>query len=169
MIETLVSAKIDIEKVHEDSKLPAFTRDGDACMDCYADERVEIPGFDLNVGLGRAMVPLGFKIALPKGWEALVRPRSGLALKEGLTILNSPGTVDENYRGEVCAIVVNTQVKPRVVEKGERICQLAIRPVYGNNSFGDITGKSCGVTWNVVDKLNETNRGEAGFGSSGKV
>ena len=87
-----------------------------------------------------------------------------MALKEGLTILNSPGTVDENYRGEVGAIVVNTTVKPYSVKQGDRICQLAIRPVY------DATrpGCSCGVIWNVVEELDETIRGEEGFGSSGK-
>ena len=151
---------IDIKKETNDSKLPAFSREGDACMDCYADEDVTIPGFDLEKGLGRASVPLGFRIALPKGMEALIRPRSGLALKEGLTILNSPGTIDENYRGEVRAIVLNTTSKAYNVKKGDRICQLAIRQIM-------CSSKST-IEWNVVSELDETNRGEDGFGSSGK-
>lgn len=164
-----ILARISIARVHEDSKLPVFTRAGDACMDCFADAEVTIPGFDPEKGFGRAMIPLGFKLALPKGWEAQIRPRSGLAWKEGITVLNTPGTIDENYRGEVCAIMLNTQVKSRKVEKGERICQLAVRPIYGTGStVGDLVGKSCGVVWNLLDELDETNRGENGFGSSGK-
>lgn len=163
-----IDCRINVVKINEDSKLPAFSRDGDACMDCFADKEVTIPGFTLEKGLGRALVPLGFKLALPKGWEALIRPRSGLALKEGLTILNSPGTIDENYRGELGAIVCNTTTKEYVVKKGERICQLAIRPIYGSGHNIDFTNKSCGVLWNEVAELDETNRGEGGFGSSGK-
>lgn len=163
-----INCKIDVVKINEDSNLPAFSRDGDACMDCFADKEVTIPGFTLEKGLGRALVPLGFKLALPKGWEALIRPRSGLALKEGLTILNSPGTIDENYRGEVGAIVCNTTAKDYTVKKGDRICQLAIRPIYGASHRVDFTNKSCGVVWHEVTELDETNRGEGGFGSSGK-
>ena len=158
---------IDIKKETNDSKLPAFSREGDACMDCYADEDVTIPGFDLEKGLGRASVPLGFRIALPKGMEALIRPRSGLALKEGLTILNSPGTIDENYRGEVCAIVLNTTSKAYNVKKGDRICQLAIRPILGVD-LDNLTNKSFEVKWDEKEELDETNRGTEGFGSSGK-
>lgn len=151
---------IDIKKETNDSKLPAFSREGDACMDCYAREGITIPGFTLEYGLGRALVPLGFRVALPKGIEALIRPRSGLALKEGITILNSPGTIDENYRGEVCAIVLNTTSKAYNVKKGDRICQLAIRQA--------VCSSKSPIEWNVVSELDETNRGEDGFGSSGK-
>ena len=147
--------KVEILKIKEDSKLPAYSRDGDACMDCYADEDTTIPEFIPGVGCGRGLVKLGFKIALPSGWEAQVRPRSGLALKSGITILNTPGTIDENYRGEVGAIVLNTTSAPFVVKKGDRICQMAIAP----------TTK---IEWNEVETLSETNRGEGGFGSSGK-
>jgi dUTP pyrophosphatase len=151
---------IDIKKETNDSKLPAFSREGDACMDCYADKDVTIPGFSIYSGLGRALVPLGFRIALPKGMEALIRPRSGLALKEGLTILNSPGTIDENYRGEVGAIVVNTTAQSYTVKRGDRICQLAIRQI--------MCSSKSPIEWNVVPELDKTNRGEGGFGSSGK-
>lgn len=165
--KTVLYAKIAIKRLNEDAKLPAYSRSGDACMDCYADKDITIPGFDLEKGLGRASVPLGFAIALPKGWEAQVRPRSGLALKEGLTILNSPGTIDENYRGEVCAIVCNTTSKAYNVKKGDRICQLAIRPILGVD-LDNFTNKSFEVKWDEKEELDETNRGTEGFGSSGK-
>lgn len=148
---------INVVKIHEDSKLPAFSREGDACMDCYADIDVTIPPFTLENGAGRTLVPLGFKISLPHGFEALVRPRSGLALKNGITILNTPGTIDENYRGEVGAILVNTTATPFEVKKGDRVCQLAIRPIFVTI-----------INLREVEKLDETNRNENGFGSSGK-
>ena len=167
--KTVLYAKIAIKKLNANAKLPTYSRSGDACMDCYADKDVTIPGFTLENGLGRASVPLGFAIALPKGWETLVRPRSGLALKEGLTILNTPGTIDENYRGEVCAIVCNTTAKAYNVKKGDRICQLAIRPILGVDlNHLTITNKSFEVMWDEKEELDETNRGTEGFGSSGK-
>lgn len=146
-------------KTSEKSKFPYTKREGDACMDCYASKEVTIPGFKPLEGLGRAMVPLGFKMKLPEGWEAQVRPRSGMAINDGLTILNTPGTVDENYTGEVCAIVLNTTAKDYIVKEGDRICQLAIRPTGLLNTE---------VVFKEVEELEETNRGEAGFGSSGK-
>lgn len=156
-MENKFEATIPVVKVREDSILPAFSREGDACMDCYADIDTVIPPFTVENGAGRALVPLGFKLALPHGTEALVRPRSGLALKNGITVLNTPGTIDENYRGEVGAILVNTTATPFEVKRGDRVCQLAIRP--------------CGITnviWDEVKELDETNRNEGGFGSSGK-
>lgn len=152
-----LTAVIPVVKTHEDSKLPAFSRDGDACMDCYADVDAVIPPFTVENGAGRALVPLGFKMELPHATEALVRPRSGMAFKDGITVLNTPGTIDENYRGEVGAILVNTTTKPFEVKRGDRVCQLAIRPCV-------ITE----VSWKEVAELGETNRGAGGFGSSGK-
>lgn len=151
---SLHTLKIDICKVDETSKLPIFSRQGDACMDCFAREDVTI------LGNSHSLVPLGFKIALPRNWEALIRPRSGLALKQGVTILNSPGTIDENYRGEVGAILHNTQSSPIRFECGDRVCQLAIRPCY--------TLGVEAIEWNELEQLDSTTRGEAGFGSSGK-
>lgn len=168
-----LKAKIAIKKLTADAKLPAYSRSGDACMDCYADKEVVIPKLTLENGVGRALVPLGFALELPKGWEALVRSRSGLALKEGVVVLNSPGTVDENYRGEVAAIMGNTSGKDYVVKKGDRICQLAIRPILGvdldmKDCLHSFTDNSFEVEWDEKEELDETNRGAEGFGSSGK-
>ena len=150
-------------KTTEDAKLPELSREGDACLDAFANEDVEVPGFDPEVGLGTAKVPLGFKVELIPGWEMQVRPRSGKAINDGITILNSPGTIDENYRGEVCALILNTRVKPYKITKGDKICQLAIRPITPSKGRADLE-----VTWKEVKELNPTLRGEAGFGSSGK-
>jgi dUTP pyrophosphatase len=159
-----IGFKVDFQKVNEDSRIPEYSRLGDAAMDCYADKDVTVPGFTLEEGCGRALVPLGFKMALPLGWETQIRPRSGLALKNGITILNTPGTIDENYRGEVGAILLNTTTKPFEVKKGDRVCQMVVNPLGGNVS----SDASFIVMPNVVTELDETNRGEGGFGSSGK-
>lgn len=157
---------MNVVKTTEDAKLPEYSREGDACLDAFANEDITVPGFDPEVGLGTAKVPLGFKVELLPGWEMLVRPRSGKAINDGITILNSPGTVDENYRGEVCALILNTRVKPYKISKGDKICQLAVRPIA---TMSDAPfGFDFKVMWKEVAKLNETTRGEAGFGSSGK-
>ena len=104
--------------------------------------------------LGRAIVKTGLYIALPIGFEAQVRPRSGLAAKKGVTVLNSPGTVDADYRGEIGVILINLSNVDFIVNDGERIAQL-------------IVAKHERANWKEVDFLNETNRGEAGFGSTG--
>jgi len=103
----------------------------------------------------RAMVPTGLTIALPAGYEAQVRPRSGLAAKHGITCLNSPGTVDADYRGEVKVILINLGPEPFVIQRGERIAQMVIAPVTQ-------------ATWDVVATLSETARGAGGFGSTGR-
>lgn len=103
----------------------------------------------------RAMVPTGLSIALPEGFEAQIRPRSGLAAKHGLTCLNSPGTIDADYRGEVKVILINLGQEPFVVRRGERIAQMVIAPV----TRGD---------FKVVASLDETARGAGGFGSTGR-
>ncbi len=104
--------------------------------------------------LDRAIVPTGLFIELPIGYEAQVRPRSGLAAKKGITVLNSPGTVDADYRGEIGVILVNLSHEDFVVENGERIAQLVI-------------AKHERAEWIAVDVLSETSRGEGGFGSTG--
>ena len=104
--------------------------------------------------LGRVLVPTGLSIALPEGYEAQVRPRSGLAAKKGVTVLNAPGTVDADYRGEIRVILVNLSDQDFLVEPGERIAQLVI-------------ARHERVEWDEVGKLDETERGAGGFGSTG--
>jgi len=103
----------------------------------------------------RRLVPTGLRIALPEGYEAQVRPRSGLALKHGITLLNTPGTIDADYRGEIGVIMVNLSTEPFTVEDGERIAQLVI-------------ARYEQAEWQEIDVLDETERGEGGFGHTGK-
>ena len=105
--------------------------------------------------LERKLIPTGLYMALPAGYEAQVRPRSGLALKKGITVLNSPGTIDADYRGEVCVILVNLSSEPFVVEDGERIAQMVI-------------ARHEQAEWQEVQVLSDTERGAGGFGHTGK-
>ena len=105
--------------------------------------------------LQRCLVPTGIFMALPKGFEAQVRPRSGLAIKKGIGVLNSPGTIDADYRGEVCVILVNLSSEDFVIEDGERIAQMVI-------------ARYEQAEWQEVDVLDETERGAGGFGHTGK-
>ncbi|HPQ07717.1 MAG TPA: dUTP diphosphatase [Bacteroidia bacterium] len=106
--------------------------------------------------LERQLIPTGLYIALPEGYEAQIRPRSGLALKHGITVLNSPGTIDADYRGEIKVILINLSNTPFVINDGERIAQMII-------------AKHEVVEWEAVEELDETSRGEGGFGSTGKI
>jgi dUTP pyrophosphatase len=128
--------------------LPEYASEGAAGMDLRAAE-----GFVLGP-LERRSVGTGLRIALPAGFEAQIRPRSGLASRHGLTMVNSPGTVDSDYRGEVRVLMVNLGDAPVEVAAGDRIAQLVVAPVSR-------------VRWDVVDELPETARGTAGFGSTG--
>lgn len=105
--------------------------------------------------LGRALIPTGLHIELPEGYEAQIRARSGLALKRGLTMLNSPGTIDSDYRGEIKCIVINLSDEHQTIEPGERIAQMII-------------ARYEQITWQEVDILVETNRNGGGFGSTGR-
>ena len=105
--------------------------------------------------LQRVLVPTGLFIALPAGYEAQVRPRSGLALKHGITVLNTPGTIDADYRGEICVILVNLSDQPFEVVPGERIAQMVV-------------ARHEQVEWEQVEELDDTQRGAGGFGSTGK-
>jgi dUTP pyrophosphatase len=133
--------------------LPAYETADAAGMDL----RAAVPdGEPLTLAPGhRAMVPTGLTIALPAGHEAQVRPRSGLAAKHGVTCLNSPGTIDADYRGEVKVILINHGQEPFVIKRGERIAQMVIAPV----TRGELK---------VVSSLDETQRGAGGFGSTGR-
>ncbi|WP_068084513.1 dUTP diphosphatase [Polycladidibacter stylochi] len=132
-------------------------------LDLPAYESSQAAGMDLRAALrtpitiapnGRALVATGLKLAIPEGFEGQVRPRSGLAIKHGITVLNSPGTIDSDYRGEVSVILVNFGSEPFVIEHGMRIAQLVIAPVQQ-------------VKLSLVSSLSDTQRGEGGFGSSG--
>ncbi len=133
--------------------LPAYETADAAGMDL----RAAVPeGEPLTLAPGhRAMVPTGLTIALPAGHEAQVRPRSGLAAKHGVTCLNSPGTIDADYRGEVKVILINHGQEPFVIKRGERIAQMVIAPV----TRGELK---------VVASLDQTRRGTGGFGSTGR-
>lgn len=136
-----------------DLPLPAYETAGSAGMDLRAAVPEDAP-VTLAPG-GRALVPTGLKIALPPGHEAQVRPRSGLALKHGVTCLNSPGTIDADYRGEVGVILINHGSDPFVVRRGERIAQMVVAPVLQ-------------VALVEAEALDETARGAGGFGSTGR-
>ena len=130
--------------------LPSYATEGAAGMDLLAAVMSPVvipPG-------GRMLVPTGLRIALPHGYELQVRPRSGLALKNGIVLPNSPGTIDEDYRGEVGVIVLNAGDAPFTVERGMRIAQAVIAPVVR-------------AAWREVEDLPETTRGSGGFGSTG--
>jgi len=141
-------------------KLPHF---GDLALPSY--ETPQSAGMDLRAALAegehidimpgrRALVPTGLKIALPPGFEAQIRPRSGLALKNGITCLNSPGTIDADYRGEVGVILINHGWESFRIKRGDRIAQMVVAPVTQ-------------AIWMETDDLGETTRGEGGFGSTG--
>ncbi|MEL7129203.1 MAG: dUTP diphosphatase [Pseudomonadota bacterium] len=133
--------------------LPAYETPGSAGMDL----RAAVPADDplvLDPG-ARAMVPTGLSFAIPLGYEVQIRPRSGLAAKHGLTCLNTPGTIDSDYRGEVKVILVNLGDAAFTVQRGERIAQMVVAPVTQ-------------AKWAKVDTLDETDRGLGGFGSTGR-
>lgn len=132
--------------------LPAYATDGAAGLDLIA----ALPEGEpmMLAPLARAAVPTGLCLALPVGYEAQVRPRSGLALKNGITVLNSPGTVDADYRGEVKVLLINLGEAPFTVERGMRIAQMVIAPVTR-------------VDLEIVRDLEKTTRGSGGFGSTG--
>ncbi len=138
-----------INKSHH--PLPAYATPLSAGMDIRAN--LEEP---VVIGpLERRLIPTGLYIALPEGYEAQMRPRSGLALKQGITLLNTPGTIDADYRGEIGIILINLSSEPFTVRDGERICQMVVTT-------------HSRVEWQPVDTLDETERGEGGFGHTGK-
>lgn len=140
--------KLKFRKLSPDAVIPCYAHPGDAGMDICAVETQEIvPG-------ARGLVKTGLAVELPPGTEAQIRPRSGLAARNGISVLNTPGTIDEGYRGEICVLLVNFGHVPFVVEKGMRIAQMVVCPVIR-------------VTIEEVDTLNETARDIDGFGSTG--
>jgi len=130
--------------------LPFYSTDHSAGMDlrAFLTEPVVLNPFE------RALIPTGLFIEVPEGHEAQVRPRSGLAIKNGITVLNTPGTIDADYRGEVKVILINLSDKPFAIQNGDRIAQMVIT-------------KYEKISWKQVTQLSETERGAGGFGSSG--
>ena len=133
----------------KDFSLSEYVTPASAGVDLRASDGCVIPPG------GRALVPTGLRIALPEGYEAQVRPRSGLALRHGVTLPNSPGTIDADYRGEIGVILMNLGQEPFIVEPGDRIAQMVVAPV-------------ARVAWSEAEALDATERGEGGFGSTGR-
>lgn len=132
--------------------LPEYGTEAAAGMDL----RAHLSDPVILAPLGRAIIPTGLFVELPVGYEAQVRPRSGLAAKQGITVLNSPGTIDADYRGEIGVILVNLSDREVTISDGERIAQLVI-------------ARCERAEWSLVDRLSESGRGSGGFGSTGKV
>lgn len=139
---------LKVKKLNKEAIIPNFAHKGDAGMDLYSIEKVLIPSGESR------LIKTGISIQLPSMTEAQVRPRSGMALKHSITVLNTPGTIDEGYRGEIGVILINHSKEDFLVTKHMKIAQMVVKPIYDI----DIV---------EVDNLNETDRGEDGFGSTG--
>ena len=143
-----MNLEVKIKRIHDDALLPMQANPGDAGMDLYSIETTLIPSGEAK------LIRTGLQIELPKGTEAQIRPRSGLALKYSVTVLNSPGTIDEGYRGEIGVIIINHGKETFIVEKSMRIAQMVIQTVPV-------------VQLTEVNELSQSERGSSGFGSSG--
>lgn len=142
--------QIQIKRVRRGGEaipLPAYRTDGSAGMDLAADLAADV----VIAPLERVLIPTGIAVALPPGFEAQIRPRSGLALKEGITLVNSPGTIDSDYRGEIHIILINLGKEPVVIRRGQRMAQMVVQRV-------------CRVRWQEVEELPNSKRQEGGFG-----
>lgn len=136
------------KKIHTDATLPSYAHASDAGMDVRSVEDVTVPA------MGRVLVHTGLVMLLPPMYEAQVRPRSGLALKHGITVLNTPGTIDSGYRGEVCVILANFGDSDFQVKKGDKVAQIVVAPVVQ-------------AEIEAASEIDETDRGAGGFGSTG--
>lgn len=140
---------VNVKLLDPTATAPQFAHSNDACADVRANEDITILPHEV------VLVPTGFALAIPEGYEGLVRPRSGLSLKHKLLVVNTPGTIDAGYRGEIKIVLMNLGNTSYTMRKGDRIAQLAIRPVPQINFI-------------EVDELDSTKRGAGGFGSTGK-
>lgn len=141
--------QLSIKRLDKGLPLPAYAHVGDAGMDLYAAEDVELVPFE------RTLVPTGIAVAIPEGYAGFVQPRSGLAIKRGLSLVNTPGLIDSHYRGEIKVIAINLDpAQPISITRGDKIAQFVIQPV----AYADLV---------EVEELDETVRGEGGFGSTG--
>lgn len=141
---------LKVEKLEHCAGLPEYKTEGAAGMDLMAANTEDV----VLKPLDRALIPTGIKIELPRGYEAQIRPRSGLAIKSGITLSNCVGTIDEDYRGEVCVGLINLSKEEFTIKRGDRIAQMLIAPVIRANI-------------QVLEELSTTARGTGGFGSTG--
>jgi dUTP pyrophosphatase len=137
---------------HSHHPLPAYATQGSSGLDLRAFVTAPVQLAPLE----RALIPTGLHIAMPNNWEAQVRPRSGLAIKQGLTCLNTPGTIDADYRGEIKVILINLSNENQVIQDGDRIAQIVFQQVEK-------------MEWQLVENLETTQRGDGGFGHTGKI
>jgi dUTP pyrophosphatase len=151
--KSLMTKTIKVELVHENAVFPKYAYPSDSGFDLHATEEVIIGPF------GRALVPTGLKVSFDEGYEIQVRPKSGLAIKQGLTVLNTPGTVDQGYTGEIQVIIFNTNNTTVTIPKGMKIGQGVLCPV--------VQGKY--VSFENVQEIDEKDRGNNGFGSTGII
>jgi dUTP pyrophosphatase len=142
---------LGVELVHEDAKIPSYAYPSDSGFDLRSTIEINIPPF------GRSLIPTGIKLSIPEEYEIQVRPKSGLALNQGLTVLNTPGTVDSGYVGEIKVIVFNTNNETVTISKGMKIAQAVLCPV--------VCGKY--VSLELTNKVEDKDRGDKGFGSTG--
>ena len=140
--------KIKIQKIHPDAIIPKYAHDGDAGMDLHSCENYILKSRE------RRLISTGLKVEIEKGYEMQIRPRSGLALKYGISVLNTPGTIDSGYRGDVGVILINTSSSDYEIKKGDRIAQAVI------NKLEDVVIEE-------VEGLADSSRGDGGFGSTG--
>ena len=137
---------------HSHHPLPAYATQGSSGLDLRAFVTAPVQLAPLE----RVLIPTGLHIALPNNWEAQIRPRSGLAIKQGLTCLNTPGTIDAEYRGEIIVILINLSNEIQVIQDGDRIAQIVFQQVEK-------------MEWQLVENLETTQRGDGGFGHTGKI
>ncbi len=140
--------EIKIKKIIKEAKIPSYAHEGDAGMDLFSTDSIVLKPME------RKLIPTGLSIALPLGFEAQIRPKSGLAVKHGLLVLNTPGTIDAGYRGEIKVILMNLSTEEYKIEKGSKIAQMIIAKV-----------ETAKIT--IVENLDNTSRGKGGFGSTG--
>ena len=150
-IKMMKTRPLGVELIHEDAKVPTYAYPSDSGFDLRSTVEINIPPF------GRALIPTGIKLSIPEEYEIQIRPKSGLAINQGLTVLNTPGTVDSGYVGEIKVIVFNTNNETVTVAKGMKIAQAVLCPV--------VCGKY--VSIELMDKVEDKDRMDNGFGSTG--
>jgi dUTP pyrophosphatase len=150
-IKMMKTKSLGVELIHEDAKVPTYAYTSDSGFDLRSTVEINIPPF------GRALIPTGIKLSIPEEYEIQIRPKSGLAINQGLTVLNTPGTVDSGYVGEIKVIVFNTNNETVTVSKGMKIAQAVLCPV--------VCGKY--VSIELMDKVEDKDRMDNGFGSTG--